>query len=142
LESLVFTLPAKDHYHDTVKRALRKDGWIILDDQYFIGTEARQLWVDLHIEDAAGQRRLLVEVKSFLGGESAVENLANAIGKYQIYEAAIAIRKLQLPLYLAIPIRAYEGIFSEDIVTELTRNIEINLIIYDPENEVIVRWVP
>jgi hypothetical protein len=124
-------MPAKDRYHDTVKRALVKDGWTILDEQYFIGTDARQLWVDLHIGDAAGQHRLLVEVKSFLVGESAVENLANAIGKYQIYEAAIAIRKLQLPLYLAIPIRVYEGIFSEDIVAELTQNIKIRLIRYD-----------
>lgn len=135
-------MPAKDRYHDTVKRALIKDGWTILDDQYFIGTETRELWVDLHIEDKTGERRVLVEVKSFLAGESAVENLANAIGKYQIYEAAIAIRRLQLPIYLAIPIQIFEGIFSEDLVHELTRKIEVRLIVYDPEKEVIVQWIP
>ncbi len=135
-------MPAKDRYHDAVKRAFIKEGWIILDDQYFIGTETRQLWVDLHIQDKTGERRLLVEVKSFLAGESVVENLANAIGKYQIYEAAIALRKLQLPLYLAIPIHTFEGIFNEDIVQELTRKIKVRLIVYDPEKEVIVRWIP
>lgn len=100
------------------------------------------MWVDLEIENAVSERRLLVEVKSFLPGESMVENLANAIGKYQLYEAAIAIRKLGLTLYLAIPVGVYEGIFQEDIGIELRRNIDIRLIIYDPENEVVVRWIP
>lgn len=135
-------MPAKDHYHDTVKRALIKEGWTILDEQYFIGTETRQLWVDLHIEDKAGEQRLLVEVKSFLTGESAVENLANAIGKYQIYEAAIAIRELELSIYLAIPIQTFDGIFSEGIVQALIRKINLRRIVDDPVNEVIVQWLP
>jgi len=33
-------MPAKDHYHDSVKRALIKDGWTIDGEQVaFIGSE-------------------------------------------------------------------------------------------------------
>ena len=29
-------MPAKDIFHDTVKRALEKDKWLVTDEQFFI----------------------------------------------------------------------------------------------------------
>lgn len=129
-------MPAKDHYHDAVKRALIKDGWHILDENYFIGTETRQLWVDLHIENGAGEKRALVEIKSF-SGQSVIEDLANAIGKYLIYRAALIATQTQVLLYLAIPSCTHRQIFSESLGLVLRRMIPLHLIVYDIAGEVI-----
>jgi XisH protein len=40
-------LPAKDRYHDTVKHALFKDGWTIVDEQVKVRIGRRRLWIDL-----------------------------------------------------------------------------------------------
>lgn len=135
-------MPAKDRYHDAVKRALIRDGCKILSEQYFVGTDTRQFWVDLFVESAAGDQRMLVEGKSFLPGESEIENLANAIGKYLIYEVAIALGGLQLPLYLAVPLPTFQGILQAPFVEDLRRKIHIRLIVADTVSEVIHQWIP
>jgi hypothetical protein len=43
-------MPAKDRYHDTVKNALIKDGWIILADPYTVEYEGDNLYADLLAE--------------------------------------------------------------------------------------------
>ncbi|MBC7812419.1 MAG: xisH family protein [Burkholderiales bacterium] len=42
-------MPAKDRYHDTVKRALIKEGWLITDEQVTLIVDKRYLWVDLTV---------------------------------------------------------------------------------------------
>ena len=64
-------MPAKDLYHEAVKNALIKDGWVILADPYKIKYKDAELFADLAIEKpiAAEQqngRRIIVEIKSFL----------------------------------------------------------------------------
>jgi hypothetical protein len=38
-------MPVKDRYHDIVKRALIKEGWIIEDEQFTLTVEQRNLWI-------------------------------------------------------------------------------------------------
>ena len=40
-------MPAKDRYHDTVVRALQKDGWTILDEQVGLFVPSRRLWEEI-----------------------------------------------------------------------------------------------
>ncbi|MEG4915829.1 MULTISPECIES: element excision factor XisH family protein [unclassified Microcoleus] len=40
-------MPAKDTYHNAVKNALLKDGWIITADPYFIKYEDAELYADI-----------------------------------------------------------------------------------------------
>lgn len=40
-------MPAKDMYHDTVKRALVKDGWVITHDPLPLKWGRKDLYVDL-----------------------------------------------------------------------------------------------
>ena len=47
-------MPAKDIYHDTVKRALEKDGWTITHDPFPLQIGKKRLSADL------GAERLLV----------------------------------------------------------------------------------
>ena len=50
-------MPAKDIYHNTVRTALEKDGWIITDDPFKLKWGLRELFVDL------GAKKLLVAEK-------------------------------------------------------------------------------
>jgi hypothetical protein len=64
-------MPAPDKIHDAVRNALIKDGWIITDDPFMIEFEDVQLYADLAAERTVaaqrGERRIVVEIKSFLG---------------------------------------------------------------------------
>ncbi len=64
-------MPAKDLYHDAVKNALIKDGWLIIADPYIIKYEDAELYADLAAEkpipaERRGQK-IVVEIKSFVG---------------------------------------------------------------------------
>ena len=63
-------MPAKDKYHQEVRLALEKEGWIITHDPYFLRLEGVNYPVDLGAEKLlAAQKentKILVEIKSFL----------------------------------------------------------------------------
>jgi XisH protein len=43
-------VPARDQYHDIVKRALEKDGWTVTHDPFRIEIGSRNVYVDLAAE--------------------------------------------------------------------------------------------
>jgi len=63
-------MAAKDIYHDTVKKALEKDGWIITKDPLKLTVGSRSLYVDLGAEKLIAaekeNQKIAVEIKSFL----------------------------------------------------------------------------
>ncbi|CAN5784388.1 hypothetical protein BH20ACI4_BH20ACI4_24830 [soil metagenome] len=64
-------MPAKDIYHDTVKKALIKDGWTITAENLHLPWGGRDTFVDIAAEkifiaEKEG-RKIAVEVKSFIG---------------------------------------------------------------------------
>jgi hypothetical protein len=135
-------MPAKDHYHDVVKRALAKDGWTITAEQHFIKLPERRFWVDLQAGLQNENQRIFIEVKSFRNVPSPVESLAASVGKYVIYRVALDRLRDTTPLWLAIPQTAYRGIFSQAIGQAVIKRLGVSLIVYDIEREVIVRWIP
>jgi hypothetical protein len=135
-------LPAKDRYHDTVVRALIKEGWTITNEQYTIFVEERVLWIDIRAVKQAQDLVILVEVKGFENMPSAVNYLADAIGKYVLYRASLKYLRDQAPLYLAVPQAAYAGILSEKIGQQLIQEENVWLMIFNPETEEIVQWIP
>lgn len=74
-------MPARDLYHNSVKAALIKDGWIITDDPYIIKYENTKLFADLAAERTLAAERngtkIIVEIKSFLG-KSPINDFENA----------------------------------------------------------------
>ncbi|MBC6431563.1 XisH protein [Nostoc sp. HG1] len=44
-------------------------------------------------------------------------------------------------MYLAVPIAAYESFFKRDLPQASVRQYKIKLIVYDPVDEVIVKWI-
>lgn len=81
-----------------------------------------------------------VEVKGFENMPSPVEYLASAIGKYALYTASLAWAEIESPLYMAVPLHAYETIFAETIGQLVIQKESIKLIIFDPIREEIIEW--
>ncbi len=96
---------AKDIYHETVKTALIKDGWMITDDPLRLKVGGRMAYVDLGAQKlfAAEKegRKIAVEVKSFLN-PSPVQDLEQALGQYIMYSQVLSKLEPKRLLYLGI----------------------------------------
>ena len=79
----------RDIYHDTMKRALERDGWKITHDPFPLEIGEKTLSADLGAERLVsaekGSRKIVVEVKSFVG-RSDVRDLQRAVGQYIMYD--------------------------------------------------------
>ncbi|MFM6001943.1 MAG: element excision factor XisH family protein, partial [Sphaerospermopsis kisseleviana] len=62
-------MPAKDIYHDTFRKALEKDDWIITDDPLKLTWGKRDFFVDIGakklIAAQKGELKIAVKIKSF-----------------------------------------------------------------------------
>jgi len=61
-------MPARDRYHDQVRNALVKDGWVITHDPLRLTWGLKDMYVDLGAEQLLaaekGTRKIAVEVKN------------------------------------------------------------------------------
>lgn len=134
-------MPAKDRYHDTVVRALIKDGWTITGEQVEIIADERRVWVDIEAARETDALIILVEVKGFENMRSAVAYLAASIGQYLLYLAALDYSGTDIPLYLAVPQEAYAGVLGEVLAQRFLLREEVKLIVFDAAREEIVKWI-
>ena len=138
-------MPARDLYHDAVVQALIVDGWTITDDPLYLSYGGRDLYVDLGAERDAiaaqkDSQKIAVEIKSFLS-LSPIRDLHEAVGKYDVYRTLLLELEPERLLYLAIPKRAYEGLFSERFGQLILNRIQIQLIVFDEQQARIVQWI-
>jgi len=135
---------AKDIYHSTVKIALEKDGWTITDDPLTLAIGERSVYVDLGAEKLLTaekeEQKIAVEIKSFLS-RSPVKDLEVALGQYVLYKGIMTYREEKRQLYLAIRDDVYLDIFSEPIGRIFIENHQLNIIVFDPLAEEIVKWI-
>lgn len=138
-------LPAKDIYHDTVKRALQKDGWTITHDPFPLQIGNKRLSADLGAERLmiAEKRtqKIVVEVKSFVG-QSNVKDLQQALGQYVLYRQVLNEMAVERCLYLAVSQPTFNSVFTIELGQVLLKNQIIKLIVFDDEREAIVQWIP
>ena len=137
-------MPAKDIYHDTVKNALIKDGWTITDDPLSLKVGKKDIFIDLAANKLLVAQKqdtkIAVEVKSFIGS-SEIEDLKNALGQYILYDKILRAKLSKRSLYLAIRKDIFDGLFSEEIGQILLSDNSLNMIIFDPEMEMITQWL-
>ena len=111
-------MPALDRDHQIVRRALEKDGWMVIDDPFVLGMGKRSFLMDFGAERLLvadkGMRQIAVEVKTF-GGPSPIADLQQAYGQFGVYEEVLSATQPNRELYLAVPEEALNGIFSEEI---------------------------
>ena len=138
-------MPAKDIYHDTVKRALQKDGWIITHDPFPLQIGRKRLSADLGAERLInaekGTQKIVVEVKSFVG-RSDVKDLEQALGQYVLYRQVLNEMQSDRSLYLAITQPIFNSVFTIELGQVLLKNQIVKLIVFDDKSEAIVQWIP
>jgi len=136
-------MPAKDIFHDVVKSALEKEGWNITADPLFLRFGGLELYIDLGAERIIAaqkdEEKIAVEIKSFVGN-SATTEFSTALGQFLKYQVALQEEHPGRILYLAIPLDTYRSFFNLELPRILVERYQVNLIVYDPENQVIVTW--
>lgn len=134
---------AKDIFHDAVKHALEKDGWTITHDPLFLSFGGVDMYIDLGAERILaakrGDEKIAVEIKSFIGS-SATTEFSMALGQFLKYQLALEEDQPDCNLYLAIPIDTEREFFRLELPRRLVERYQVRLLIYDPEEEVIVKW--
>jgi XisH protein len=137
-------MPAKDIYHDTVRTALVKDGWVITKDPFKLTFGGRNLYVDLGAEKLfgaeKGEQKIAVEIKSFLD-PSPINDLEKALGQYKLYSQILEDIEPDRMLYLAVGSVVFEDFFSEPICQLVIRKNNLNIIVFEPINQEIIQWI-
>jgi len=70
-------MPAKDIFHDAVRKGLEKEDWVITDDPLRIRSGRVDMQIDLGAERLIaaerGNEKIAVEIKSFIGSSNIFE---------------------------------------------------------------------
>lgn len=136
-------MAARDIFHDTVKRALEQEGWIITHDPLSLQVGGVEMYIDLGAEQLIAaekdSEKIAVEIKSFVS-VSAIYEFHLAIGQYRNYQLALSQEDPERVLYLAVPDDAYDRFFRLLFIQDALRYNEVRYLVYDVQAEVIVRW--
>lgn len=137
-------MPAKDIYHDVVRKGLEKDGWIITADPLTLKIGRRSVLIDLGAEkllaaERSGQK-IAIEIKSFLS-PSPMRDLENALGQFILYSQVLNEQDPERTLYLAISRLVFGEIFSEEVGQLLLKTTDLRLIVFHPQKEEIIQWI-
>jgi hypothetical protein len=134
---------AKDRFHNAVRTALEKEGWIVTADPYELSVGEVDFEIDLAAEMLAAERageKIAVEIKSFIG-RSNVADFHTALGQFINYQFALEEVDPQRKLYLAMPEAIYNSFFQRRFVRSVIERTQIHLLIYDELQEVIRQWL-
>lgn len=102
------------------------------------------LYVDIGAEAPLGAEKdglkIAVEVKSFVGA-SEITELERALGQYTLYHFLLTRQEPERTLYLAVPADSYDSLLNESEGRELTTAQALQIIVFDPAEEVITQWI-
>jgi hypothetical protein len=137
-------MPAKDIFHEAVKNALVKEGWLVTHDPLFLKLGRDKAYVDLAAEKLLtaqkGARKIAVEVKSFVSA-SEMHDLQEALGQYLIYQTMLKHEEPERKLYLAVSEEIFDQVFTRDVGALVITEHNLSMIVFDDEAEVITRWI-
>jgi hypothetical protein len=139
-------MPARDFFHQQVKQALIKEGWVITHDPYWIklADSDMNVYIDLAAEriiaaEKAGEK-IAVEIKSFTG-TSFLADFHEALGQYLDYRVALSEKDPERQLFLAIPLDVYQAFFRRRFVQTVCHAYRITFLTFDPQTEEICAWI-
>ncbi len=136
-------MPRKDNIHDAVKNALIRDGWTITNDPLFLEYGEEDMYVDLGAERLLaaerGTERIAVEIKSFQG-LSALTELHNALGQYQVYYAVLEQTEPDRKLYIALSKSAYDELQKMETFALVVARYDVALFVVRIADEEIDLW--
>ncbi|MEG4959405.1 MULTISPECIES: XisH family protein [unclassified Microcoleus] len=136
-------MSAKDIFHNAVRSALEKEGWIITHDPLFIKVEELDFFIDLAGEKILAAEKdgfkIAVEIKSFIGA-SDLASFYIALGQFLSYRSALRKKQPNRSLYLAINQDVYNDFFCNRFIQELIAEHQLKLLIFDAIQEGILLW--
>lgn len=137
-------MPAFDIFHDAVKAALIKDGWVITDDPLALSVGGVDFYIDLGAEKLLAAERngeqIAVEIKSFLSN-SLVSEFHTALGQFLNYRMALWESDEERALYLAVTDDVYQTLFSKAFVVSVLKYYQLNILVFNPETEEVSVWI-
>jgi hypothetical protein len=136
-------MPTKDIYHQGVKNALIKAGWMITHDPLVLQFGGVDLYVDLGAEkmlaaEKNGQQ-IAVEIKTF-AQKSFVYEFHLTMGQFINYRHVLTETEPERMLYLAIPEDTYDAYFKLLFTQSILESYQVKFFVYNTEQEVIVKW--
>ncbi|MEL6461032.1 MAG: XisH family protein [Cyanobacteria bacterium J06621_15] len=138
-------MSARDKFHESVKKGLQKEEWVITHDPLRLEfSEEDEVRIDLGAERLLAAKKkdekIAVEIKSFLS-DSALSDFHLALGQFLNYRLVLKEQDKERILYLAVPTYAYESFFQRDLPKAVIKQYQLKLIVYDPVEEVIIKWI-
>ncbi|MCY7322615.1 MAG: XisH family protein [Phormidesmis sp. CAN_BIN36] len=134
----------RDGLHSALRRTLENDGWTITNDPLILILEKAVLKADLGAEKTFAAekdgRKLAIEVKDFTAA-SAVSELEKTLGQLLLYQWALEEQEPSRQLFLAISQFAFLKYFQNPLFQLAVRRNKINLLVFNPVEEVIVKWL-
>ena len=136
-------MSAKDFFHNAVRLALEKDGWLITDDPLRFIVDTIEFPLDLGAErllaaEKEGEK-IAVEIKSFLG-KSAISEFHTALGQTLNYRSVLRKKEPDRILYLAIGKEIYKEFFLIPFIQEIIAEHQLKLLIFEAIKQEIVLW--
>ena len=83
--------------------------------------------------------KIAVEIKTFIG-KSTMHDLHLAVGQFLVYQVALEEKEPDRILFLAVPIEILKDIFLKPKASKLSERVNLKIIGFDIEKEVIVQW--
>lgn len=138
-------MPARDRFHDIVRLALEKDGWIITHDPFYLKIGRRKGFIDLGAEKQLlaaqkGSEKIAVEIKSFLG-LSDLDQFEDALGQFLVYRPALTKLEPARILFLAMPKSFYNSFFDDSYFMEIAQLYDLKMVVFDEEITELVQWI-
>ncbi len=134
----------RDRLHQALRQTLEKDGWTITADPLILTLEEAVLRADLGAEKPFSAekegRKIAIELKEFTA-ISGISELEKTMGQIQLYQWALEVQEPDRLLFLAVSQRTYLKYFQKALFRLVVQRNKINLLVYDPDSEVIVEWI-
>ena len=134
---------ARDIFHNHVREALEKDGWIITEDPFLLKTHLISYEADLGAEKLMAatreNKKILIEIKGFLR-QSKTYEMHTALGQFQTYKLVMEELNIERELFLAVPLTIYYEFFQKTFIQKLVRHYQLKLMVFDPVEKIIVKW--
>lgn len=137
-------MPAKDFIHDIVKTALIKDGWKITHDPYTIPYDDSRVYVDLAAEKVIAaekdKRKILVEIKSFLG-VSIIDDLESALGQYFLYSSLVHTVEPERRVYLAVSDETFVNVLDTSSGRVVVQHLGLRVVVVNLGKAEVSQWI-
>jgi XisH protein len=136
---------ARDIYHQVVRTALEKEGWIVTHDPFIIPKKkiGAKLEIDLGLERVIiaekDTEKIVVEVKSFLKN-SLIHEFHGVLGQYLNYEIGLEKINSDRLLFLAMPENTFKELCEMPLFHASVEKFVIKIIVFEPKEATITLW--